>query len=237
MECNKVAVITGGGSGLGLASAELLLSKGYKVAVWDLKCAPNSSNVLFCEVNVTDSASISSALEKTLKAYLKIDLLLNCAGIAIAALTISKSGVHSMDIFNKIIQVNLIGLFDVCRQVSKTMRGGVIINVASVAGFEGPRGMCAYSSSKSAILGLTLPMARELARFDIRVVCICPSLFDTPMKQLNRKEVNEIMKEAVLLKRIGEAHEFAHAVYFVAENQYVNGSTIKLDGGTIGPYI
>ena len=181
MECNNVAVITGGSSGLGLASAALLLSKGYKVAVWDKQSAPPSTNCLFCEVDVTNSASVSSALEKTLATYSKIDLLLNCAGIAIPALTISKNGVHSMNLFNKIIQVNLIGLFDVCRQVSKIMQGGVIINVASAAGFEGPRGTCAYSSSKSAVIGLTLPMARELARFNIRVVCICPSLFDTPM--------------------------------------------------------
>lgn len=139
--------------------------------------------------------------------------------------------------FNAVLNVNLIGMFDVCRQVSKAMQGGVIITVGSIASFEGNRGQTAYSASKGAVAALTLPLARDLAQDNIRVVCICPGIFSTPMGDLVVEETKKKLVQSIALKRLGDKKEFAHAVHFVAENNYVNGCLIRLDGGGINPHL
>ena len=234
----KVAIVTGGGSGLGLSTVSLLQSKGYKVAIWDRNPSQISlPNTLFCEVDVTSSDSITKALNKTLHQFSKIDALINCAGISIAISTLTSKYVHDLNSFNTVLNVNLIGLFDVCRQVSKVMDGGVIVTVGSVASFEGNRGQVAYSASKGGVAALTLPMARDLATKRIRVVCICPGLFETPMGDLVREEVKQKLKTSIALGRFGKSEEFAHTALFAVENEYMNGCLIRLDGGAINPHI
>lgn len=236
---SKAAIITGGSSGLGLKAAELLSNSGYKVAIWD-RLPPSSTSLkdyLYCEVDVTNSSSITSALDKTLQVYPKLNVLLNSAGIAIAVPIIGKTSTHDIQSFESVMSVNIIGLFDVCRQVCRHLTGGVIINVASIAGTEGSRGQCAYSASKGAVLGLTMPLARDLAPYKIRVVAIAPGHFVTPMGELVAPKYVKMITDAVALKRSGMPEEFAHAVLFAAENTYINGTVIRIDGGLVNPNI
>lgn len=234
---SQTAIVTGGGSGIGLSTTKALLSKGFKVAVWDLSCSLSHEKLLYCKVNVTKTQTITQALESTLSAFGKISVLVNCAGIAIACPIISLNSVHSLEDFERVLRVNIIGLFDVCRQVARHMVDGVIINISSINAYEGTRVISAYSASKGAVNGLTLPMARDLAQYGIRVVGICPGLIETPMgmliKEVNR---NRFLKET-LSKRMGNPEELAHAVIFVIENKYMNGVNFRIDSGGINPNI
>lgn len=249
----SVSVITGGASGLGEATVRLLHSLGSKIAIWDMSSESGekiikelSTNIIFCKVNVTDENSVKTALEVTLKAFGKVNILINCAGIAIAQKTITSSMIHGLSDFDIVIKVNLLGTFNVSRLVAKQMASqievdkekGVIIHVASIAGYEGQKGQAAYGASKGGVIGLTLPMARDLASYGIRVNTVAPGVIgDTRMSNVMSSEVNKQLSKAIPLGRLGLPDEFANSVKFLVENTYMTGSVIRVDGGLILPHI
>ncbi|CAG9332725.1 unnamed protein product [Blepharisma stoltei] len=251
---NAVCVVTGGASGLGAATSKMLITSGAKVSIWDLNAKLGESlakelgeNAIFCSVNIINTESVEAAIKSTLEKFGKISACVNCAGILYGMRTLSKDKVHSLEAFEKVIKVNVIGTFNVARLVAKQMAlqpapaqnedRGVIINVASVAGYEGQTGQVAYASSKGAILGLALPLARDLAFYKIRVGTIAPGVFNTPMgEKLPQKEADNLIR-ATPLKRLGDPEEFAHAVKFLIENQYMTGSVIRIDGGIRLPHL
>ena len=232
----KVAIVTGSSSGLGQGVCNLLTSKNFRVFGWDLKLTSlNSPNFTFQQVDVSSSSSISSALTQILASTQNIDVLVNAAGIALVCLTITKTSVHPLDKFEKVIKTNLIGTFDVCRQVSKHMNKGVIVLAASMDAYQGFRFHSAYSSSKGAVASMALPMSRDLAYKGTRVVSISPGVFDTPMTQT----INDLLKQRTLSAipsgRFGFPEEFAQTVLFAIENQYLNGCNLELNGGLVVP--
>ena len=245
---NSVAIITGGASGLGEATVRKFHLKGCKVCIFDSDSAKGSliaeelgKNVSFFPVDVCDSNSIKEALKKIVKEFQKITINVNCAGIAIAEKTLGKDGIHSLDNFKKIAEVNLIGTFNMvrlcaeqmaCNSLEKNSEKGVIINTASVAGMEGQKGQVAYAASKGGVASMTLPIARDLARESIRCCCIAPGLFMTPMFEgLGPKVCEELSKDVVFPKRLGNPEEFALFASHIVENTYLNGTVMRLDGG------
>ena len=240
------AVVTGGGSGMGAEVARQLAKAGAKVAVLDINkagveaVAKEIGGVGF-ECDVSSEVSAKAALEGAAKANGPARILMNCAGIAPAARIVGKEGPHDLAFFTKVITVNLIGTFNMLRLASAAMsvleplndtgERGVIINTASVAAFEGQIGQAAYASSKGGVVGMTLPAARELARFGIRVVTIAPGLIGTPMLLGMPKEVQDSLIATTLFpKRLGKPEEFASLALHVVENAMINGETIRLDG-------
>ena len=249
---NKVAIVTGGSGGLGESVVRLLNMLKAKVAIWDIdsksgeKLAKELGNqVIFIETDVSAEDSVKNALKITLNSFGNVNILVNGAGIDYGKMIITSKTVHPLADFEKVIRINLNGTFNVSRLVAKEMstqdeiegERGVIIHVASLAGFEGQRGQTAYSSSKGGIIGLTLPMARDLASYGIRVNTIAPGLFKTRMGEAVPQEIlNKILKE-ILSKRLGNPEEFAHAVRFLIENTYMNGTVLKIDCGAKSPNI
>ena len=245
---NKVAVVTGGASGLGLATVQAYLAKGAKVAIWDLNAeqgaivaAELGSNALFCRVNVSDEASVQAAILDTVAKFGGIHITVNCAGIGSAIRTVGKNGPMPLDIFSKVIGVNLIGTFNVTRLTAAEMakniaddedgERGVIINTASVAAFDGQIGQSAYAASKGAVVAMTLPLARELAREAIRVMTIAPGIMETPMLKAMPQNVQDALGQMVPFPpRLAKPEEFAHLVGHIFENSYLNGEVIRLDG-------
>ncbi len=240
------AVITGGGSGMGAETARYLGKAGAKVAVLDINKA-NAETVakeiggIALECDVSSDASARAAMEAAKKAHGPVRILMNCAGVAPAARVVGKEGPHDLGLFSKCIGVNLIGSFNMLRLAAAEMSSleplndtgerGVIINTASVAAYEGQIGQAAYSASKGGIVGMTLPAARELARFGIRVVTIAPGLIGTPMLLSMPKEVQDSLVATTLFpKRLGKPEEFAKLALHVVENAMINGETIRLDG-------
>lgn len=239
------AVVTGGASGLGAATAEALNAAGVKVALWDMNAEKGEALAkklggVFCAVNVTDEASVKAGLEKTIAAIGAPRILVNCAGIAIGEKTIGKNGAHKLDSFRRVIEINLIGTFNCIRLVSEAMEKldaledgarGVIINTASVAAFDGQIGQAAYSASKAGVAGMTLPLARELARHGIRVMTIAPGIFRTPMVAGMPEKVQASLAEQIPFPpRLGEPAEYAALVRHIIENAMLNGEVIRLDG-------
>jgi NAD(P)-dependent dehydrogenase (short-subunit alcohol dehydrogenase family) len=240
------AVVTGGGSGMGAETARHLAKAGAKVAVLDLNkanaeaVAKEIGGVAF-ECDVSNEASAKAALEGAKAKNGAVRILMNCAGIAPAARVVGKEGPHDLGFFSKIIGVNLIGTFNMLRlaaaemstlePVNDTGERGVIINTASVAAFEGQIGQAAYSASKGGVVGMTLPAARELARFGVRVVTIAPGLIGTPMLLSMPQEVQDSLVATTLFpKRLGKPEEFSRLALHVVENAMINGETIRLDG-------
>ena len=194
---NKVSLVTGGASGLGLATAELLIESGSKVMLLDLnednaKAAAEKlgSNASYVVANVTDETSIQSAIDKTVEEFGSLHVVVNCAGIGSASKTVGRDGAHPLDYFKLVVDINLIGTFNVLRLAAVAMGNnepnadgecGVIINTASVAAFDGQMGQAAYSASKGGVVGMTLPIARDLARMGIRINTIAPGIFNTPL--------------------------------------------------------
>lgn len=245
---NKVAVITGGASGLGRATAEEIVGAGGKVAILDLneelaaKTAEEiGANAAPFAANVTEEDSVKAAIDGALKTFGAIHINVNCAGIGAASRTVGKEGAMALNMFNFVVQVNLIGTFNTLRLCAEAMQNnepegddgerGVIINTASVAAFDGQIGQAAYSASKAGVVGMTLPVARDLARLGIRVCTIAPGIFETPMMMGAPDRVKDPLIEMVQFpKRLGEAPEFALLSRQIIENPYLNGETIRLDG-------
>lgn len=244
---NKVAIVTGGASGLGLATVEAFLAKGAKVAIFDLNVEQGQSvadrlgsNALFCQVNVSDEASVTAGIAKTREAFGAIHVAVNCAGIGSAARTVGKNGPMPLEAFNKVITVNLIGTFNVTRLAAAEMQKnegnadgerGVVINTASVAAFDGQIGQVAYSASKGGVVGMTLPLARDLATIGVRVNTIAPGIFNTPLMNASPDSVKlPLIEMTQFPKRLGYPEEYAKLAIQIVENGFMNGETIRLDG-------
>ena len=247
---DKVAVVTGAASGLGLATVRALAAAGSRIAAFDVNQERlGALNEEFGEgclglvVDVTDGQAISAALDKVVDRFGSIDIAVNCAGVEGAAKTVSKGKAFPLDLWNKVIGVNLTGSFNVIRLAAlhmakntpegKAEERGVIINTASGAATQGQIGQAAYSASKAGLIGLTLPVARDLAPLGIRVVTISPGVFATPMLlELPEKVVNSLVENTILFpNRMGDPAEFGSLVRQIVENAYFNATTIELDGG------
>ncbi|MFP4393191.1 MAG: 3-hydroxyacyl-CoA dehydrogenase [Desulfohalobiaceae bacterium] len=239
-------IVTGGASGLGEATARSLVYAGGNVAIFDVNDENGQAlvqemeeNALYCHVDVTDQDSVQNGVQETLQRFASVWGLVNCAGIGIPAKVLSKQGPMSLDTFQKILGVNLVGTFNMTRLVAAQMANnnpnaegerGVIVNTASVAAFEGQVGQVPYAASKAGIVGMTLPLAREFAALGIRVVSIAPGLFDTPMFGALPDNVRESLQEQLPFPpRFGKPEEFAHLVGAIAGNPVLNGETIRLD--------
>jgi NAD(P)-dependent dehydrogenase (short-subunit alcohol dehydrogenase family) len=241
----QTAIVTGAGSGLGEATARALAAKGAKVALLDLgleraeKVAADVGGIAVkCDVASAESgeAAIAEATERLGPAR----ILVNCAGIVMGMKTVGKEGPHPLDQFAKVIGVNLVGTFNMIRlfaaraQKLEPLAGGergVIVNTASVAAYDGQIGQAAYSASKGGVVGMTLPVARDLARSGIRVCTIAPGIFKTPMMAGMPQEVQDSLGAAVPFPpRLGEPSEYASLALHIIENQMLNGETIRLDG-------
>ena len=239
---DAVAVVTGGASGLGLATTKRLLDRGASVVVIDLKGADVvkelGSRAKFVEANVTDPEQVSVALDAAEEmGPLRINI--NCAGIGNAVKTLGKDGPFPLEWFNAVVQVNLIGTFNVLRlaaeRIAKTEplgeERGVIVNTASVAAFDGQIGQAAYSASKGGVVGMTLPIARDLAREFIRVVTIAPGLFKTPLLAgLPEEAQASLGKQVPHPARLGDPDEYGALAVHIVENPMLNGEVIRLDG-------
>jgi NAD(P)-dependent dehydrogenase (short-subunit alcohol dehydrogenase family) len=241
-----VAVVSGGASGLGAAAATALASAGAKLVILDRNTRAGSQtasdlNGLFVETDVSDPTSVATAMAEIMQNYGALHIAVNCAGVAPAAKTVSKGAPHDPVVFVNTINVNLIGTFNVASQAAALMAGndpldadgsrGVIINTASVAAYEGQIGQVAYAASKGGVVGMTLPMARDLAGQGIRVCAIAPGLFKTPMLEGLPQEVQDSLGAQVPYpSRLGNPSEYAQLVRHIVENQMLNGEVIRLDG-------
>ena len=248
MEINEKisAIVTGGASGLGEATARMLSSLGANVAIFDLDenkglAVSEKINSDFYKVDVTDTNSVNQAVSSFLKQNEGIQIVVNCAGIGPAAKTVSRGEPHSSELFAKVININLIGSFNVAsicaaemvknREYSEDGFRGVIVNTASVAAFDGQIGQVAYAASKGGIVGMTLPMARDLSDKGIRVCSIAPGLFLTPLLESLPEEVQESLgKQVPFPSRLGRPTEFSKLVVQIIENDMLNGEVIRLDG-------
>jgi len=238
------ALVTGGGSGLGAATARALAKRGARVAIFDLNAEKGEAVAreiggLFARCDVADAASATEALAASRKAHGAPSILVNCAGIGTAGRVVGREGPMPLDAFERVIRVNLIGTFNMMRLAATEMSAaeakdggrGVIISTASVAAFEGQIGQAAYAASKGGIAALTLPVARELARFGIRVLTIAPGLFMTPLLAELPPETQAALASAIPFPaRLGDPAEFAQLVVAMVENDYLNGEIVRLDG-------
>ncbi len=239
------AIITGGASGLGAATAEALAKAGVKVALWDLNAEKGEALAadlggVFCTVDVTDEVTIKAALEKSIAANGAPSILVNCAGIAIGEKTIGKNGPHRLETFRQVLDINLAGTFNCIRLVAAEMEKldpredgerGIIINTASVAAFEGQMGQAAYAASKAGVAGMTLPIARDLMNIGIRVNTIAPGIFWTPMMAGMDQKVQDALAAMVPFpKRLGKPEEFASLALEICRNKMINGAVFRLDG-------
>lgn len=246
----KVAVVTGGASGIGQAVARRLAEAGGKIAIFDLNEDAGQAmvaelgvdNCVFANVNVVDEASVKAGIEATVTALGAIHVNVNCAGIGNAAKTLGKNGPFPLDLWNTVIAVNLTGTFNVLRLCAEVMAKnepmtddgarGVIINTASVAAYEGQMGQAAYSASKGGIVGMTLPIARDLSTIGIRVNTVVPGLINTPLFNGLTPEFVESLSQSVLYpKRLGRPEEIAQLAAAIIDNDYINGECIRMDGG------
>ncbi len=231
-------LVAGGGSGLGAATTEMLAASGARVVVADLKGEPPEEG-RFVETDVTDEDSVREAVEAT-RELGELRGAVNCAGVASAEKVLGREGPHSLDSFAQVVQVNLVGTFNVIRLAAEAMsrneplesgERGVIVNTASVAAFDGQIGQVAYAASKGGVVALTLPVARELARSGIRVMTIAPGIFDTPMMAGLPEDARESLGDQVPFpSRLGKPEEYADLVKHIVENEMLNGEVIRLDG-------
>jgi len=248
-----VAIVTGGASGLGEASVLELASKNCKVVIADLnkdlglKLAEKIGNdkALFVETNVSDEESVKSLIEKTIKKFGAVHIVVNSAGVLSAGLIFSGKATSAEML--KVLKINVLGTFLVTKYasiqimkqepISELKERGVIINIASVAGLEGQKGQTIYSASKGAIIGMTLPLARDLGKFGIRVITLAPGVFVTPMgKDINEK-VAEMIAKTVPLGKLGEPKDLAQCISSLCMNSYITGEVIRIDGGLRLPHL
>lgn len=243
----KTFIVTGGGSGLGEGTCRVFAAAGANVIVADVNkeggervAAELGAQARFCECNVTDEASVQATVQAALDAFGGLHGAINCAGVGSAMRVSNKFGPHPLDLFKIVIDVNLVGTFNVIRLAAAAMikqdpqangERGLFVNTASVAAYEGQIGQAAYSASKAGVVGMTLPIARELARFGIRICTIAPGLFDTPMLAALPEEAKASLGAQVPFPaRLGQPKEFGQLCQAIAENEMLNGETIRLDG-------
>lgn len=243
----KTAIITGGASGLGEAAARLLAEKGAQVVILDLNEERGNSlkeelgkSVAFIKTDITNTQDVQAAVDFAIEQFKRIDIVINCAGIAPGMKMSTKKGPHSLDVFRKTMEINVVGPFNVMRlAVDKMIQSepndeegkGVIINTASIAAFDGQIGQAAYAASKAALVGLTLPVARDLSGDGIRICTIAPGLFKTPMMAGLPENIQQALGKMVPFpSRLGSPKEFAMLVVQIIENPMLNGETLRLDG-------
>jgi NAD(P)-dependent dehydrogenase (short-subunit alcohol dehydrogenase family) len=239
------AIVTGGGSGLGKATAEAFAAKGARVAVIDrnaeaAEAVAQAIGGLALALDVADSASAEAALAKAAAAHGAARILVNCAGIGVAKRVVGRDGPQPLADFEAVIRVNLVGTFNMIRLFAAAasrldpLEGGergIVVNTASVAAYEGQVGQAAYSASKGGVVAMTLPIARELAQFGVRVNAIAPGLFLTPMLLGLPQDAQDSLGRAVPFPaRLGDPAEYAALAAFIVENAYINGETIRIDG-------
>lgn len=248
---DSVAVVTGGGSGLGAETARLLAQNGVKVAVLDVgkekaEAVANECSGLAFDCDITNAAAVENVFNSIVEKWGAPRICVNCAGIIDGGRVVGREGPMKLEQFQRIINVNLIGTFNVLRIAayhmeslvpkSDTDERGVIINTSSVAAYEGQFGQAAYSASKGGVASMTLPIARELAGIGIRVMCIAPGVFETPMvEHLTDSVKRGLLSSTLFPKRLGRPEEFAKLVVHIIENPMLNGSIIRLDGGARMP--
>jgi NAD(P)-dependent dehydrogenase (short-subunit alcohol dehydrogenase family) len=244
---DAIALVTGGASGLGEATVREILAGGGKAAILD---RPNSKGdalarelgdrAIFAAADVTSESEVQAGVDAAAKKFGTINVVVNCAGIGTANRTVTKSGPFPLELFELTIRVNLIGTFNVIRLAAQRMstnernaegERGVVVNTASVAAFDGQIGQAAYSASKGGVVGMTLPIARDLASLGIRVCTIAPGTFDTPMLAMAPQPVRDALAAQIPFpSRLGRPAEFAALVRHIVENSMLNGETIRLDG-------
>ncbi len=245
---NVVAVVTGGASGLGEATIRNIVTNGGKGVILDLQEERanhliqelGEDQVLFVKTDVTSEENVQSALNQAVETFGYVNVVVNCAGIGSGMKTYGRRGPHSLDEFRKVVEVNLIGSFNVIRLAAEKMsenqpndneERGVIINTSSVAAFDGQIGQVAYSASKGGVVGMTLPIARDLSSYGIRVMTIAPGLFKTPLfEALPDEAIESLEKMTPFPQRLGQPEEYGHLVQGIIENPMLNGEVIRLDG-------
>ena len=244
---NKNFIVSGGASGLGAATAQMLIEAGARVMLVDLnaeavaaKAAEFGDNARYSVADISREDAAKAAVDAAVAAFGSLHGLVNCAGIVGAEKVLGKNGPHGLDSFSRVINVNLVGSFNLLRLAAATMaegepndqgERGVIINTASVAAYDGQIGQAAYAASKGALASLTLPAARELARFGIRVMTIAPGIFETPMMAGMTQEVRDSLSAGVPFPpRLGRPAEYAALARHIIENSMLNGEVIRLDG-------
>jgi 3-hydroxyacyl-CoA dehydrogenase / 3-hydroxy-2-methylbutyryl-CoA dehydrogenase len=242
-----IALVTGGASGLGEATVRNIVKNGGKAAILDLSEENGASlarelgeNAVFYKTNVTSEEDVQNAIHSAIAQFGSINTVVNCAGIAVAEKTVGRNQPHSFDHFKKVIEINLIGTFNVIRLAAAQMvnnqpnqegERGVIINTASVAAFDGQIGQAAYSASKGGVVGMTLPIARDLAKSGIRVMTIAPGLIETPLfGSLSEQAKAALESQVPFPSRLGRPSEYAQLTQSIIENVMLNGETIRLDG-------
>ncbi|HEY4542051.1 MAG TPA: 3-hydroxyacyl-CoA dehydrogenase [Noviherbaspirillum sp.] len=241
---DSVFIVTGGASGLGAASARMLFENGAKVVLADVQVEAGQQLAVelqgrFVHCDVTSETDARAVIDAAIQLG-TVRGLINCAGVAPAVKTVGKDGPHPLDAFQRVVNINLVGSFNMARLTADAMsrnapvadgERGVIINTASVAAYDGQIGQVAYAASKAGIVGLTLPMARDLARSSIRVMTIAPGIFETPMLLGMPAEVQDALGQMVPFpSRLGKPQEYAHLVRSIIENPMLNGEVIRLDG-------
>jgi NAD(P)-dependent dehydrogenase (short-subunit alcohol dehydrogenase family) len=244
---NSTFIVTGGSSGLGAATVEMVIAAGGNAIIADVNktqgqalAARLGRQARYVECDVTREDHGKAVVAAALKEFGGVQALVNCAGIAIGEKTVGKEGPHSLEKFSKVVAINLIGTFNMIRLVADAMaklqanaagERGVIVNTASVAAFDGQIGQAAYSASKGGIVGMTLPIARDLSRSGIRVMTIAPGIFETPMLMGMPQDVQDALGKIVPFPpRLGRPAEYAQLVKQIAENEMLNGEVIRLDG-------
>ncbi len=248
MKINEViAIVTGGASGLGESVVRKIAEKGGKAVILDLNEEQGvalsnelGENVIFCKADVSSEEDVNSAIDAAVEKFGSINVAVSAAGILTAGKTVGKKGPYPLENFDKTIKINLLGTFNVIRLAAAKMaensadehgQRGVIVNTASVAAFDGQMGQAAYAASKGGIVGMTLPIARDLSSLGIRNVTIAPGIFETPMMSAAPEKVRESLIEQIPFpKRFGIPEEFASMVAHIIENTMLNGETIRLDG-------
>ena len=245
----KTAIVTGGASGLGRATVERYAGDGANVAIFDLNdelgnqlAAGLGDNVVYFNVDVASEAAVQQAIDAVVAKFGALHIVNNFAGIGPACKTYGSKGPHPLDIYQKVVAVNQVGTFNVCRLAAEKMAAntpvnddgarGVIINTASVAAYEGQIGQVAYSATKGAVVGMTLPMARELAPYGIRVNTIVPGLIHTPLFDTIQEDYYKALEASTVYpKRLGKTSEIAKLSAHIVDNDYINGECIRMDAG------
>ncbi|MBT5861467.1 MAG: SDR family oxidoreductase [Woeseiaceae bacterium] len=241
------AVITGGASGLGFATAERIIAEGGQVVLMDvneeqgeIRAAELGDRALFLHTDVSDESNVKTSIQSANEFMGGITLAVNCAGIATASRTLGRDGPWPSDNFNRVIQINLVGSYNVTKEAAAVMQlndpnnegeRGVVISTASIAAFEGQIGQAAYSASKGGVVGMMLPLAREFAQFGIRVNTIAPGIFMTPMMAGMPEDIQDSLgRQIPFPPRLGRPEEYADTAIFIYSNAVVNGETIRIDG-------